>query len=90
VSLDLHHVPPERRPLVALDAIAAAELQWRREHRRPKALTPREALAALLWAANFVSVAAGNLRSGVRLTDDDFETLALAYQWTEAICKEAL
>jgi hypothetical protein len=90
MSLDLHELPPERRASVALDAITTARSQWSREHRRPKALSKGEALAALLFEAGFIWTVAGNLRNGVTLTDTDFERLTLSCRWLDIICGEAL
>lgn len=90
MSLDLHELPPDRRAPVALDAIAAASKQWKREHRRPAALSAREALAAVRFEAVFVWTAAANIRSGADLDEDDFERLTIACRWIDKICAEVL
>ena len=79
---------PERRVGVALDKVVAARKRWQREQRRPPALTAREALAALQFEARFVWVAAGNVRQGVELTEEDFVRLTLAVRSIDLICDE--
>lgn len=88
MPLDLNDVEAARRSGVALDAISAAQRQHAREHRRPAALTAREALAALEFEALLVLVAAGNLRNGEPLCDDDFERLALAQRRIQTLVDE--
>ena len=89
-ALDLHDIPVPRRASVALDAITTARSTHARTHRRPAALTAREALAVLQFDAFFVSVAAANVRNGVALEDEDFDRLALAIRTIDAIVAEAL
>lgn len=85
---DLAAVEAHRRPDVALDIIRRADRDWSRAHRRPPILTPREALLALEYDANLVAVAAGNVRNGVKLADEDFDSLAAAAARIELICRE--
>ena len=87
-ALDLQEVPTQRRASVALDAIVTARSTHARQHRRPAALTAREALEALKHEAQFVSIAAANLRHGVVLNDVDFDRLALAVRWIDHIVAE--
>lgn len=87
---DLQAVEPERRVAVVLDVIATTRRQWKREHRRPKALTACEALAALQFEALLVWTAGANIRNGVELTDDDFERLTTALRWINTISEEVL
>jgi len=87
-ALDLQDVPTQRRASVALDAIVTARSTHARQHRRPAALTAREALAALQFEALFVAVAAGNVRNGVVLEDEDFNRLALAIRTIDTITGE--
>jgi len=86
--LDLHDVDSPRRASIAIDKITTSRKRWTREHRRPKALTAREALGALQFEAMLVWVAASNLRNGVELTDDDYERLTLAARRIDAIADE--
>lgn len=88
-GVDLADVDPARRAAVAQDAIHASHQQWRREHRKPKALTAREALAALQFEALIVWTAAGNVINGVELTGEDFDRLTTSVRWIEIIAKEA-
>lgn len=88
-TLNLAEVEPARRAAVAQDAIHASHQQWRREHRRPKALTAREALTALQFEALIVWTAAGNVRNGVELTEEDFARLTTSVRWIEIIAREA-
>ena len=90
MSADMHDVDLQRRAPEALDIINASRQQHRREHRRPKALSAREALAALQFEALLVATAAGNLRAGVALSNDDFDRLAVAARWIETIAQEAV
>lgn len=86
----LHGVEAGRRAAVALDMVSISRRQWQREHRRPSALTPREALAALQFEALLIWTAASNVRNGVELSAADFERLTLACRWVESICQEVL
>ena len=81
-------VEPQRRAASALDAIATSRQQWSREHRRPQALSAREALVALQFEALLVATAAGNVRSGVTLNDEDFDRLAVAVRSIDLIVGE--
>lgn len=90
MSADLHEVDAERRATVALDVITTASSRWKREHRRPGALTAREALAALQFEALLIWTAAANIRSGVELTEDDFDRLTTACRWINTISDEVL
>ena len=87
-ALDLQDMPTQRRASVAMDAIATSRSTYARTHRRPAALTAREALAALQFEALFVAVAAGNVRNGVVLEDEDFNRLALAIRTIDTITGE--
>jgi len=87
-EIDLHDIPTQRRASVALDAIVTARSTHARQHRRSAALTAREALAALQFEALFVAVAAGNVRNGVVLEDEDFNRLALAIRTIDTITGE--
>jgi hypothetical protein len=84
----LRRVDAARRADVALDVITAARRQWQSDHRRPQALTAREALVALQFEATFVWVAAQNLSSGTELSDDDLRRLTLACRRVHAIAEE--
>lgn len=85
----LREVDAERRADVALDEITAEAARWHRENRRPRAITPREALIALEFESLVVCTAAGNIVCGVDLTDADRERLALAYRRIDLIVSEA-
>lgn len=87
-ALDLREVDPVRRADVANDHIIATRRQWHREHRRPSALTAREALAALQFEAMLVWVAGCNLANGTDLSDEDRARLGVACSRITAICEE--
>ena len=87
-ALNLSEVEPSRRAAVAQDAIYASRQQWDREHRRPKALTAREALMALQFEALFVWTAAHNLAAGNDLSEDDLLRLTVACKRIDAIAEE--
>lgn len=86
----LHEVEPARRASVALDAIVTARSTHARQHRRPAALSAREALAALQFESLLIWTAAANVRDGVVLTDEDFDRLTLAIRNIDAITGEVL
>jgi hypothetical protein len=88
MSLGLHEVEPGRRAAVALDAVQVSRSGWQRQHRRPPALTAREALAALQFECLIVWTAAASLRAGAELQEDDFERLTLAQRRIDAIAGE--
>ncbi len=90
MSHRLTEVDPERRAACALDDIAVASREWKRNNRRPRALTARDALIALQFEALLVGVAAGNLAHGVELSDDDRERLQLAAGRIGVIADEVL
>ena len=87
-ALDLAEVEPARRAAVAQDAIQASRQQWNREHRRPRALTARDALLALQFEAMFVWTAAHTLAAGNALSDDDRSRLTVACRRIDAISEE--
>ena len=90
MSLDLRDVEPGRRAAAAEDVIAASRAQWQRDHRRPSALTAREALAALQFEGLVIWTAMANARAGIALSDAEFERLTVAMRRIDAICAEAL
>lgn len=89
-GVTLRDVEPARRAEVAQDAIHAMRRQWERENRRPKALTAREALAALQFEALLVWTAAANVINGEDLSEEDFARLTTACKRIDAISSEAL
>lgn len=88
-AVDLHEVAPERRAGVALDYMHTARTAHQTEHRRPRALTAREALLALQFEALLVYVAAANLANGTPLTETDMERLGVAVRRIDYITEEA-
>lgn len=88
ITPTLGEVEPSRRAECALDDIGAARRRWTREHRRPSALTAREALMVLEFEAALVCVAAGNITQGVELTQADHDRLRLAAQRINTIVDE--
>lgn len=88
-DLSLHEVDPALRPDVAHDAIVAAKRRHQREHRRPPALTAREALQALQFEALLVWIVSCNLRHGVPLSDDDHARLTVACRRIDYLAEEA-
>lgn len=87
-ALDLPDVDPQRRSGIALDRVHAARADHEREHRRPRALTAREALVALHFEALLVYVAACNVRAGVELSEGDMERLGVAVRRIDLITEE--
>ena len=88
VSPSLREVEPSRRAECAMDDIAIAKREWAKRNRRPSALTAREALMVLEFESTLVCVAAGNVATGVGLTQADRDRLALAKQRISAIVDE--
>ena len=88
-ALNIAEVEPARRAAVAQDAIYASRQQWDRAHRRPRALTAREALMALQFEALFVWTAAHNLAAGNDLSEDDLFRLSVACKRIDAISEES-
>ena len=87
-TLNLADVEPARRAAVAQDAIHASRQQWSREHRRPTALSAREALVALQFEVLLVWTAAHNLAAGNDLSEDDLLRLSVACKRIDAIADE--
>ena len=88
IQVEPDEVEPERRASVALDAIVAERRRHAREHRRPSALTAREALAVLEFDALLVWTAAHNQAVGVELSQDDRARLTVACRNISAIVGE--
>ena len=86
--LDIHDVPAQRRAGVAMDAITTARSTHARQHRRPAALTAREALEAVRFECLLLWTAWANLRAGFELTDDDHDRIGVAMARIEVICGE--
>ncbi len=87
-DLALHEVDPERRAAVALDASIVRRRQWDREHRRPPALTAREALAAVRFESLLIWAAWGHVLWGGTVTTEDRDRANLAMQRIEQIFDE--
>lgn len=87
-DLALQEIEPQRRALVAEDAIARSRREWQREHRRPAALTPREALAALRFEAVVLLLVASDLRNGKQPSEDDWSRFMLAISRISVIAEE--
>lgn len=86
--MSLADVDAERRADVAIDEIRASAETWHRQHRRPRALTARDALVALEFEALLVCTAACNLANGDELSDVDRQRLLLAYNRIDTILGE--
>ncbi len=86
----LSEVDAERRAECAIDEIVVARRKWERQHRRPRALSAREALMVLEFEATLVAVAAGNIATGVELTQVDRDRLSLAKRRIDTIIDEAI
>lgn len=84
----IEEVDAERRAECAQDAIRRSQREHAAAHRRPAALTAREALAALSFETLVVWVAAGNLANGVELSDEDRARLTLAVKRIDALSLE--
>ena len=89
IEHSLREVEPSRRAECAIDEITAARTQWERQHRRPRALSAREALLVLAFESTLVAVAAGNVAEGVQLSQADRDRLLLAKRRINVIVDEA-
>lgn len=78
-DLDLQYVEPPRRAQVVLDDIGRRQRDWQRTNRRPAALTARQALVVVEAEILLVCTTLASVLSGRKLTEDDMERLALAY-----------
>lgn len=87
--MNIREIEPQRRPSVAHDVITAARQAHQREHRRPAAITARDALIALEFEAMLVWTCAQNILAGVALTAEDLDRLTTACRWITAIRNEA-
>jgi hypothetical protein len=90
LPVDIDLVDAERRAAAVLDDVEVASRAWRRQNRRPRSLSAREALIVLQFEALFVGVAASNLAQGVSLSDDDRERLLVACSRIQVIVDEAV
>jgi hypothetical protein len=88
--MDLQGVERERRASVAMDAIVTQRDQHDREHRRPKALTAREALEAVAFELLLCWTVLSNWRYGVALSDADWERFDVALKRIDFVAQEAL
>ena len=88
-DLALREVKPDRRALVALDAVTSRRRAWQRDNRRVPSLTAREALEAMQFEALLLWTAWANVLDGVELTDDDHERIAIAGQRIQAVYEAA-
>lgn len=82
-------VDAERHAATALDAITLQRQQWHREHRRPAALTAREALAALRFEALVVFLVAQDVAAGRVPSVEDLQRLLVAMTRIDQIAREA-
>lgn len=83
-------IDPDRRAAATLDDIHTASREWRRQNRRPRALSARDALLVLRHETLLVGVAAANVACGVELSDVDRERLLLAVARIGIITDEAI
>ena len=88
-DLALREVEPDRRALVALDAVTSRRRAWQCDNRRPASLTAREALESVQFEALLLWTAWANVLDGVELTDDDHERIAIAGQRIQAVYEAA-
>lgn len=88
MTTNFHQVAPGRRAAVALDTITASRQDWQRTQRRPRALTAREALAAVQFECLLLWTAMANARAGIALSDAEFDRLTVAMSRIDAICDE--
>jgi hypothetical protein len=88
--MNLLDVEPVRRADVALDEVHAQQRQWHRQNRRPRAISAREALAAVEFEALVIATAAMNIANGMALSDDDRHRLIVAHARIHELTEEAL
>lgn len=88
-AADLAEIPAECRAGVAEDVVTAARQQWAREHRRPRALSAREALLALVLEAQIVWIIGCDLRAGEDVSPEDWDRFLVALRRIDRIASEA-
>lgn len=84
--IDADLIEPQRLAGAVIDQ---ALIERRRPEYRGRALTAREALAALKFEVLVVAVAAENIANGIALSDADRARLLLAWARIDAIAAEA-
>jgi hypothetical protein len=88
--IDLQDVDLERRASCALDEVHGARQQWSRENRRPRALSAREALAALQFECTLVWAYGKTLLIGQAVSPDDELRVTIAMARINELCDEAI
>ena len=86
----LQEIEPHRRADVALDDIRANRRQWERGNRRPRALTAREAIAAIQFECLLVWAYGKSLIAGHTPTEDDEARVSIAMRRITEITDEAI
>lgn len=88
-SADLAEIPAEHRAGVAEDIVTIARDQWARAHRRPRALSAREALLALVLEAQIVWIIGCDLQAGKDMSPEDWDRFLVALRRIDGIVSEA-
>jgi hypothetical protein len=88
MSVALHEVEPVRHADCALDVIRKERAEWQREHRRPAALTAREALAAVRFECLLVWSYGKFVLAGNTPTHEDETRVNTALANIDEICDE--
>jgi hypothetical protein len=83
-------VEPARRAACAIDEVTSQRSRWHRQNRRPRALTAREALAALHFECLLVWAYGKSLLTGHTPTQDDEDRVTLAMQRINELADEAI
>jgi hypothetical protein len=86
----MHDVEPHRRADVAMDTVTAQRRQWSRDNHRPRALSAREALAAVHFECLLIWVYGGNLLAGLEQKPEDRERISIALRRIEELTDEAI
>jgi hypothetical protein len=86
----LRHVEPARRAECALDEVTSQRSRWYRENRRPRALSAREALAAVHFECLLLWAYGKSLLTGHEPTEEDEARVTIAMERIEELTNEAI
>ena len=83
-------IEPERRAACVLDEVGAARRSWERTNRRSRALSAREAIAAIQFECLLVWAYGKSLLTGHTPSDDDEARVSIAMRRITEITDEAI
>lgn len=90
LAADKHHMEQHRVAASTVDEIEGYKRRWQRENRRPRALTAREALAAMQFEATVIWCYGKSLVAGATPSAVDEERVTLAMRRVNELAGEAI